>query len=205
MTFFVLASGPSLCREDIKAVRTRRGRKDRTIAVNTTFRAAPWADYLYAADWQWWDEHEKVVCCLDSERVSLRRPLQNPAVDREIEYRVATGLGHSRIHTGTDDQTPRGGNSGLQAINLAFLLGAREIVLLGFDCGHTYGRRHWHGDHPEGLGNAQRPDLWAASFPKIARDLAEAGVKVWNCSRETRLDCFDRLPLHDWFERYRGS
>ena len=52
------------------------------------------------------------------------------------------GLGHDRVHFG--------GNSGFQAINLAFLWGATRIILLGFDCKAVAGKDHWFGQHPQG-------------------------------------------------------
>lgn len=83
------------------------------------------------------------------------------------------------------------GNSGAGAIVLARTLGATRIYLLGFDCQHTAGRRHWHGDHPEGLGNAADPGGWLAHF----REIDPAGIV--NLSRETAIDAFPRGHIED--------
>lgn len=91
------------------------------------------------------------------------------------------------IHTGQ--------NSGYQAINLAFLFGARKIVLVGFDMQHTGGRHHWFGNHPLGMRNACGVDDWKKNFPKLAADLQAQGVDVVNCSEETALTCFRRSSL----------
>lgn len=90
-----------------------------------------------------------------------------------------------------------GGNSGYQAIGLAYQLGADRIALIGFDMRRTGGRSHWHGDHPAGLGNACGIERWAPRFAALARDLARVGVEVINCSIETALDCFPRADIRD--------
>lgn len=93
----------------------------------------------------------------------------------------------------------QGGNSGYQAINLAYLWGARAIVLLGLDCGAgPDGKEHWFGQHTHPkLGKHQPFGMWLAKFPALARDLEIEGVRVINASRRTALDCFERMALED--------
>src|SRR5690349_852168 len=50
-TVLCVASGPSLTQEDIDHCRPH---VDATIVVNASFRLAPWATVLYAADREWW-------------------------------------------------------------------------------------------------------------------------------------------------------
>jgi hypothetical protein len=67
--------------------------------------------------------------------------------------------------------------------------------LLGLDCQYTGGKRHWHGDHPPGLGNAKSLKKWPTGFKRLASHCKGQGVEVINASRETALDCFERQPL----------
>lgn len=92
----------------------------------------------------------------------------------------------------------QGQNSGAGAIALAAHWGATKIILLGYDCQHTGGKRHWHGDHPAGTaGNAapQTVAKWPAQFRDVARFIGAA--KVINATRETALDVFQRANLED--------
>lgn len=91
----------------------------------------------------------------------------------------------------------QGGNSGFQALNLAVLLGARRVLLLGFDLGRRGGRRHWHGDHPGDLNNPDETNFawWRTAFAGAVPDLARAGVAVVNCTPGSALDCFPMAPL----------
>lgn len=98
------------------------------------------------------------------------------------------GLGEDRIHYGS--------NSGYQAINLAYLWGAGQIVLLGYDMQTTGGKQHWFGDHPAGPMQCQSNySGFMGNFTKLAEDLAARGVDVVNCTRETALTCFRRDSL----------
>jgi len=87
------------------------------------------------------------------------------------------------------------GNSGAAAISLAASSNAKRIILLGYDCKYgDDGKRHWHGDHPKGLGNAGGIHNWRAKFERLAAELPK-GCEVINASRETALSCFERATL----------
>lgn len=85
------------------------------------------------------------------------------------------------------------GNSGAACVSLAVDAGARRVILLGYDCQATGGKKHWHGDHPRTLGNAAAMPKWLSKFEKLARD--KAGHEIINCTRETALTCWPRMPL----------
>jgi hypothetical protein len=97
--------------------------------------------------------------------------------------------GTERVHS-HDTQ-----NSGAGAIALAASMGAKRIFLLGYDCQHTGGKAHWHGNHPKGLGNAGSFAKWPAQFNMLAAKLPK--IEVINCSRETALMTFPRGTLED--------
>lgn len=142
------------------------------MAVNTTYRMAPWADALFAMDKQWWDTYRRDVM------VNFRgmRVSNNPNHDT---HRV---------------RIPAYGNSGAGAIATAVHWGAKRVILLGYDCQHTGGMAHWHGDHPKGLGNARMVDKWAEKFAELAETIPPS-VDVVNCSRVTALNCWPRGDL----------
>jgi hypothetical protein len=107
-----------------------------------------------------------------------------------IHGKGETGLGRKWIHWG--------GNSGYQAINLAYLWGAARIVLLGFDmqCAPD-GASHWFGDHPgnQGFLNPKKFNSWIRHLETLGRDLNDQGVDVFNASRQTALTCFAQIPI----------
>ncbi len=191
-TATIIATGPSLTPADVAATRRSNGP---VIVVNDAHRLAPWADILYAADEYWWERHVGVPSF---------RGLKYSIEPTRAQWR---GL-HVLRNTGVfglelDPAGLRTGfNSGYQAINLAVHLGARRMILLGFDMGPAPdGRTHWFGDHPDA---AQRPPSpyreMIAAFDTMVEPLAQIGAVVVNCSRVTRLTTFPTVPLEDAFD-----
>lgn len=190
-TVVILASGPSLTEAQCAAVKAWRdaGEARRVIAINTTFRRAPWADVLYACDAQWWIAFRKEV---DMAFAGERWTQDELAVVYGVR-RIASvrGKGLSR----TPGVIHQGGNSGYQAINLAWQAGAARILLLGFDMQGT----HWHGRYGNGLANtaAHLFEQWLVEFKPLAADLKTEGIDVVNCTPGGRLECFPRAALSE--------
>lgn len=192
-TVAIMASGASLSVEQcecVRAWRDERPEKRRAIAINTTFRRAPWADVLYACDWAWWQVyHDEVQKTFAGE---LWTQDDFAAKEYGLHFiRSENARGLSR----TPDVIHQGANSGYQAIGLAHQAGAKRIVLLGYDMRGG----HWHGDHPARLNRTQNFNNWLANFVDLAADLANAGVTVVNASTssETVLRCFPLVELDE--------
>lgn len=90
---------------------------------------------------------------------------------------------------------PKYPNSGCGAVSLAIYRGASRVILIGYDCQHTGGKTHHHGDHPRTLGNAGSLHTWPAMFRTLALATEKAGIRVINASRATALRVFERMPL----------
>lgn len=94
----------------------------------------------------------------------------------------------------TPDWITYGGNSGHQAVHLAYNWGAEVIILLGYDYG---GEGHWFGKHPQPLDGGTAFAGWIKHMGHLARALEAKGVQVINCSRETALQCFPRMNIDE--------
>jgi len=174
-TICCIASGPSLTRDDCKAVERSR---IVTIAVNNSWQMARFASYIYAGDKSWWVQNG----------VWIDIPAKRIACDDS-----------AKIFHGTETHFPRGSyNSGAMAIRYAMTkLKAQRIILLGYDCSVEKGI-HWHGSHAA-LKNptAQTCVKWHHQFNRLAEEVKAYNVEVINCSRDTALTCFPRRPLED--------
>ncbi|MEC9346072.1 MAG: hypothetical protein VYB54_07580 [Pseudomonadota bacterium] len=99
----------------------------------------------------------------------------------------------------------RGQNSGYQLLNAAVHLGARRIILLGFDMRlGPNGEVHWHGLHGGDLDNPRSPSTtarWVRQFAATVPDLARAGVEVLNATPGSAIDCFPRVGLTEALAR----
>lgn len=162
----------------------------RVLVVNNTWELLPTADVLYASDQSWWELHlRNVTSQFQGECWTASRLIAHRTGIHFIKVRDTPGLS---VEPGT---VSSGANSGYQAVGLAVLFGAREILLVGYDMQHTYGMKHWHGNHPAPLAQEVPVEGWRRRFGPLATDLQAAGVRVINCTRETALDCFPRGDL----------
>lgn len=171
-TAVVLASGPSLTTSQVDVVRAAGAR---AITTNTTWKLAPWADVHYACDLLWHKINlpamppENRRKCWTQDRASAERWQLN-----WIRQAARPGLGTKDLHVN--------GNSAFGAINLAYLFGARRILLLGCDMREVGGKKHWHPDHPKPCVQNMPFKEWLFKSVALARDLKAAGCEVINCT-----------------------
>lgn len=183
----ICASGPSMASVDLGLL--RRFRSWRVLVVNCTHRLVPWADALYAGDLQWWERYHEQTRDFGGEKWTW----SEMAAVRYGLNRARLSGGHGLCRNRLEVHS--GGNSGYQAVNLAYHFGARRIVLLGFDM-HRKAGGHWHGEH-EGMLSAPATHIpvWRQAFNRLAFDLRAEGVRVVNATDGTALECFPRMPL----------
>jgi len=195
----ILASGQSLTEEvaaEVYRWRFKFSAADRrVIVVNTSFKRASWADILYACDKAWFDVVDPETN--NKYGVSISQFFTPEKVWTQ-EQSAATEYGFNFIRSARLNGISRdpefihqGGNSGYQAINLAYLAGAKKILLFGFD---MHGD-HWHGPHPSPLFRKNFPFAdWIKRMDYLARDIAQDGVEVINCTEGSALKCFPKVP-----------
>lgn len=143
--------------------------------MNTSWESAPWADAVFAMDETWWRRYLKKV----SDEFKGRRISTNKisGVERISCYNP--------------------GNSGAAAIALAEYWGAKQILLVGYDCKYgPNGERHHHGNHPPGMGNAGSLHKWPDHFKMTERRM-RGKAQIINCSRDTALHIWPRMELED--------
>ena len=202
-TVAILASGPSLTVEQCDAIRAWRGaaRGRYVIAINTTFRRAPWSDMLYACDGEWFRAVDKAT---GTRYIDEATGVMGRSRMWTQDKSAADAFG---LHYIASDRAPglsrdprrinQGNNSGYQAINIAYHAGAKRMILLGFDCKPG----HWHAPHPSPLSNRGPVDKWKRNFRGLAADLEREGIEVVNCSPGTALTAFKVQPLADALSR----
>ena len=189
-TAIVLASGPSLTQEQINAAQFSG---HFTIVVNSTWEKMPGAHALYSGDFLWWKHNIAKVRAADFKGGKWTQDnsasLRWPDIKR-MRGGNRGGLGKEIIHIN--------GNSGTQAVNLAFLWGYNRIILLGFDLKlGPKGEKHHHPDHAAPMIQGQCFDEWLKKWVLVAADLKAAKVEVLNATPGSALKLF---PMVDWKE-----
>lgn len=190
-TCVIVASGPSAKDTPIDLARG----KARVIAINNSWRLAPWADVLFACDLRWWDRYGVATADFEGLRLSTDA---NACRRYPFLGRVALDRSSDRMNFAILNRVGWGGNSGFQALNLAAQFGANRIVLVGYDMTTRHGA-HWHGRHPNGMANPSEPNIarWRRALDGAAQSLVDAGVEVLNASPISMLTGYPRVRFVD--------
>lgn len=189
-TVVIIGGGPSLQAMPWDALRqTLLTSGARTIACNDAY-LLNWPDMVVFGDWEWYKIHRnvyawqafqglKVGCCFEA----LGEPGLFALERRDLKWQTQPG----RIGWF--------GNTGVSAINLAVNLGAKKVVLLGFDMKHDKaGNSNWYDKlkdktiHP---ASYNRFKLLADRLPQ------SIGVDVFNANPDS---AWDRFPRMTWQE-----
>ena len=83
-----------------------------------------------------------------------------------------------------------GDNAGHQALNLAILFGSPYIVLVGYDMRVVDNKKHFFGDHPQGLFNRNEYESFARHFKE-----APEGVTIVNATPGSALSTYPIMDL----------
>lgn len=181
----VVASGPTAAEVPLEKARGRA----RLIVVNESWRLAPWADILYACDAKWWQH-----CWPDG------------FAGMKVAYELPIGrYGITSVDVRRDchriEMAPGilgdGGSSGFQALNLAVQLGARRVILVGYDMRADFAV-HWHGRY-ENLTNPglRQFSIWKSAMDGVARELEVLGVEVLNASPISALMAYRKVGFEE--------
>lgn len=190
----VLGGGPSLTPVQVEACRGRA----RIVAVKETVRLAPWADVMYFCDDFWFRENRDDVMNFKGQVATLATEANEkqrggfPPATRLYRHDGLTGLCEA------PDGLRTGHNSGYQAINLAFHLGAKYILLLGLDMKNSAsGAQHWFKRKRPAMHISEYQALMLPLFETLVAPLARHGVEVINCSPDSAITCFRKLPIEE--------
>jgi hypothetical protein len=184
-TVFLIGGGPSLQNFDFNLLNSKR-----TIAINKSFLSYPNADILYWTDSRVYSWYKKDIDKFKGEKYTIK-PYGDLAKD--IKILKNTGKGGLELEA---TAIRHGNNSGYAAMNLAYHLGVKRIVLLGFDMQNIAGKSHFHEGYPtrntknEVYGRSMIP-----LFASIVNPLKEKKIEVINACPNSALKFFKRLPI----------
>jgi hypothetical protein len=184
-TIYIVGGGPSLKGFDFNRL------KDKTvIAVNKAFLQLPFAQVLYWSDTRFFEWHSKEIEFFKGIKVTCRpQPKRSDVIN--LLNTGKTGL--ETMSYGLRD----GGNSGYAAINLAYHLGAKRVVLLGFDMQTNGKETHWHDGYSSTADTGTMERLMIPNFDTLVEPLEKRKVKVYNASPISKLACFDKISIEE--------
>lgn len=193
-TCYVVGGGPSVSCDEIAKLEGRR-----VIVVNRAYKDAPWADVLFFWDcdfWTTWLSSIRQFAGLKVTACERHRDSDELHVLERVLSVEGIGTDPAKLHQNR--------SSGACAIELARHLGAKRIVLVGFDMRKVGGRDNYHSDYPKPDRYPKRPDKYAwflGAFPAIARDLEAQGIECVNATPGSALTLFPFTTIDDELAR----
>lgn len=191
-TAYLIGGGPSLRGFDLA-----RLNGETIVAVNDAINSLPNSAALFSIDYKWIQNRKTEIEAFAGERylaVAEDYQFENaPQATYLLRVRERTGLSENagRIYMG-------GGNSGFGAFNVAFLMGFKRIVLLGYD--FRAANQHWYESYSWNAGNNGNSQMylkWAQQFAYALPQLRRHSVEVLNASPNSAIDCFKKISLNE--------
>lgn len=198
---FVIATGPQFNQETVDRIYDTDGY--RFIGISDCYRLCPFVDFFYACDTRWWNVHYDKVMEWDGSRNGYWCT-ETASKAKWQDLKLITGSSGNGW-SDKQDKIHYGSNSGFQITNIAYLLGIKTMILIGFNMMVVNKKSHFFGDHPEGLSRNSSYQSFASQFKTI--NYKQAGVTVINTANPTKLDHFPKLPLDEaiaWADENHG-
>jgi hypothetical protein len=185
-TVFIVGGGPSLKDFNWDLLKGKH-----VIAINKAIYVYPNADIIYWTDSRFYKWYKNDIDALSGVKYTIQ-----PSPNQENVKILRRGNRHGlEINPSL---LAHGDNSGYAAINLAYHLGAKNIVLLGYDMGNENGKGHFHDGYPVShTSDDIYQNRFMTGFPIIADELKQRGIKVFNASLISKLTCFSKISIKD--------
>lgn len=194
-TVYIVAGGPSLRGFDFSRLDNKF-----CIAINKSIFKLPGAKMLWWSDMRFYKMNkERIDVHSAPYKVTGITNLQTVQYPKEIYIYKFKG------HGGYDERRKYlrdGNNSGYASLHLAIKLGAKRIILLGYDFYFDANNEsHWHTGHLDERGQKIKhtPETFAKRmlpyFTGLVRKVDELGIEIINASPNSLLDLWPKKNL----------
>lgn len=190
LTVACVAPGPGVTAEDVARIRGVWP----VVSVNDAIQLAPWADVAYSSDLKWWARVEGLPAFAGIRYGLVANPNRAARTSGYEAWPAVRLLWNAGPHGLSLNPLAlrHGHNSGYAAVNLAFLAGARRILLLGYSMGNSRdGRGYFWG----GKTDASKYEKYLRAFETLAPELDGRAVEVVNLTEGSALRAFPRDTL----------
>lgn len=193
-TVFIIGGGPSLKTyvPDIDVLKDKK-----CIAVNNAYQLAPFSPIMIFADHMWYGWHKETLKEFNGIKFCGAWGGNKKQYDESVIYLDRIKKDGLDFREGFIC----GNNTGYQAINLAINLGAKEIVLIGFDMGFDdKGNSNWHDDHKRKGRAGIYEDTMIPTFQSINDVLKDSNkdVTIYNINSESNLKTFKFKKIEEF-------
>lgn len=178
---FILASGPSLGTHDLSKLDRRI-----VMGLNRSVLTYPDTHYHCVMDLRLFEEFDELL-----HRVRYMITLEDRPWGIPLHF-----LGSEGFSWDLEKGIYSGYTVAYFALQVAVYMGFKEVYYLGLDLRHEKGRTHFFGHDYHSASHEQ------TEFPRMdkmlnygAKVVAKKGIKVFNCSPISTLECFPKVSF----------
>ena len=177
------------------------------IGINNAYMLGEWLSCVFFGDYNWYVTHQLPLAEWQGLKVSCA------AKFGVMRYEGVKWLPKNEKKFGGISEDPGkvcwNGNSGVAAFSLAYNLGVRRILLLGFDMKlDSNNVSHWHGSHTKDATTGltvvgANPMRRASAFyrhtkymPDVAADAKRLKLEILNVNPDSDIEEFPKIKLN---------
>lgn len=202
-TAYILGGGPSLLGMDYCLGLEKLLENKRVIGVNNAFKFGSWIDACWFGDAKWFDWNFKELAKFSGLKVTCN-PKFLTKKEFDKHHILVMGRGKSNGIEKKAGYVAWNRSSGASAINFAYHLGVKRIVLLGFDMHSSNGNgnvnHNWHKEH-KGVSvknpNFNPYERFLKPFKQIKEEADVLGLEILNATVESALTVFPMVNIKD--------
>ena len=184
-TIFIIGGGPSLKNFNFDLLKRKK-----VIAINKAFLTVPWANVLYWTDSRFYNWFKAQIHAFKGLKVTNKpKPVTDDIINLRDTGRTGLDLDRSSLR--------HGNNSGYAAINLAVHLGAKKIVLLGYDMSLSGNKSHWHEGYSTPTNHKVYKNSMLPHFDTLVDPIKKLGIEIWNANPNSDLTCFPKCTIEE--------
>ncbi len=224
---WILGGGPSLIdcfgipQDLVSAVRSRKEsissyspylakiHKKHVIGINVAYQFGNWVDVCFFGDMEFFLNHKAGLSkytglVVSSDKHTAKQDLHwVKYLPIEVRKSVPSYQRHLGIST-HPKAVAWNYNSGASAISLAAWMGAKRIILVGFDMTlNTNKNQHFHNEYRSESADKFFPvknlpfNRHLAGFPFIRRDADKMGIEIINTSLNSAITAFPKVNINE--------
>ena len=184
-TVYLIGGGPSLAKFEWNRLKNKK-----TIAINKAIQFYPNADALYWTDGRVYTWFREDIDSFKGLKYTIRANGKEDITS--LKRGKKFGIEWAK------DTIAHGNNSGCAAINLAIHLGAKRIILLGYDMGNNGTVSHFHDGYPVNATGANiYKNQFMPAFDAIAEEIKGKGIQIFNACPTSKLNSFKKITIEE--------
>jgi len=163
------------------------------IAVNQSGVEAPKVDVIVTMDRLWIESCWSKLCEL--KKPTWARPAALLNISDRPSWLNVFECNYKTVVFSDEPNRLNGMNSAFCALNLAYQMRPKRIVLFGFDMTRSEkGEDHWYMNYPWAKGTSNgKYVMWAKQFGEVSNAFWAAKIEVFNASLQSKITAFPKV------------